>query len=99
MAAGIYTAAMTPMRKQTVRLYKQQTESPTGKRLRPPAQHLDSLDGLESAYWRTIPGNTEYGADNEGTLFDKSIKVQQAYHHQNEHAGLLKASNPTGAAG
>ncbi|DBA78911.1 TPA: hypothetical protein ACH3X1_008792 [Trebouxia sp. C0004] len=74
MASGVYTAAMTPLRKQSVRFFKEATEVPSEKRLRPPAQHLDNLPGLESAYWRTIPGNTEYGADNEGSLFDEGIK-------------------------
>lgn len=74
MASGIYTAAMTPLRKQSVRSFKEATELPSEKRLRPPAQHLDNLPGLESAYWRTIPGNTEYGADNEGSLFDEGVK-------------------------
>ncbi len=75
MASGVYTAAMTPLRKQSVRSFKEATERPSEKRLRPPAQHLGNLPGLESAYWRTIPGNTEYGADNEGSLFDEGIKV------------------------
>ncbi|KAL0036265.1 hypothetical protein WJX79_010709 [Trebouxia sp. C0005] len=74
MASGVYTAAMTPLRKQSVRSFKEATELPSEKRLRPPAQHLDNLPGLESAYWRTIPGSTEYGADNEGSLFDEGIK-------------------------
>lgn len=75
MAAGVYTAEMTPLRKQSVRAFKEQTECLTEKRLRPPVQHLNNLAGLESAYWRTIPGATEYAADNEGSLFDESIKV------------------------
>lgn len=75
MAAGVYTASMTPLRKQTVRSFKEATEVLKERQLRPPVQHLDSLPGLESAYWRTIPGSTEYGADNEGSLFDEGVKV------------------------
>ena len=75
MACGIYTAEMAPLRKQTVRAFRDATELPNEKRLRAPAQHLDDLSQLESAYWRTIPGCTEYGADNEGSLFDDSIRV------------------------
>lgn len=39
----------------------------------------DVLAGIESAYWKGIPGHTIYGADNEGSLFDTDIKVSEFY--------------------
>ena len=67
MAAGAYNATMLSLRKQTVRAFQQAAEVPSEKRLRAPEAQLNNLAGLESAYWRTIPGKTEYGADNEGS--------------------------------
>ena len=68
-----YFGAMTPMRKQTVREFRQQAE----KAEMSPSTHrkIEDLAGLERAYWTGIPERTIYGADNEGSLFDREIKV------------------------
>ena len=74
MVSGFYSGTMTPLRKQTVREFQHEVDRCSGKRRRSSSQ--DDLAGIEKAYWKGIPGHTTYGADNEGSLFDKSIKVR-----------------------
>ena len=74
MVSGFYSGTMTPLRKQTVREFKQEAERSVLKRRRTSAQ-ID-LAEIEKAYWKGIAGHTTYGADNEGSLFDQNIKVK-----------------------
>ena len=72
MVSGFYSGTLTPLRKQTVREFQQEAEKSTSMRK---SDAQDALAGIEKAYWKGIPGHTIYGADNEGSLFDKNIKV------------------------
>ena len=74
MVSGFYSGTLTPLRKQTVREFQQEAEKSASMRK---SDAQDVLAGIEKAYWKGIPGHTIYGADNEGSLFDKNIKVHQ----------------------
>ena len=73
MVSGFYSGTLAPLRRQKVRDYQQEAEKSCCVRRRD--GHQDALAGLEKAYWKGIPGHVIYGADNEGSLFDKDIKV------------------------
>ena len=76
---GYYKAVMHPLRKQKVAVFKKKSEEGYGRlRTAPPepSDHEPS-NKLEAAYWKYVAGSVEYGADNEGSLFDSDVKVSQ----------------------
>ena len=72
--SGFYSGIFTPLRKQKVHAVQEEAErdvSPESE-----ASAHDDLAVIEKAYWKAVTRPIVYGADNEGSLFDKSIKVR-----------------------
>ena len=67
--SGFYSGTFTPLRKQKVQAFQKEADSASK------ASAHDNLEVVEKAYWKAVTRPTVYGADNEGSLFDKGIKV------------------------
>ncbi|KAL3150355.1 hypothetical protein ABBQ32_000197 [Trebouxia sp. C0010 RCD-2024] len=68
----LYNGSFPQLKRQSVKAFQSEAEQVRIPRSRGDVQ--DFLPGLEEAYWKGISGKIIYGADNEGSLFDKDIK-------------------------
>ena len=64
--------------------FRQEAEKGQG-RLRtalPEPSDMEPSSELQAAYWKYVAGTVEYGADNEGSLFDSDVKVSSTATHR-----------------
>lgn len=73
VVSGFYSGTYKALRKQTVQAFQKEAEAVFNTTSVACAE--DELAGIEQDYWRNVTRPTMYGADNEGSLFDRDIKV------------------------